>query len=249
LAYVCDVDGERLARAKDLGGKSPKAVADLRTILDDSAVDAVIVATPDHWHSPAAILACEAKKHVYCEKPCSHNVREGRLLVEAARRNDRVVQHGTQVRSTPMMIEAVRKLREGVIGDVLVAKVWNIQRRGSIGRGAPSEPPAGFDYDNWVGPATMIPYQANRVHGGWHWWYHFGTGDMGNDGVHDIDYGPPRASSSSAAAARRSSWPSGTRSRRSSYRWANRTPHGTWPISWTRSAASAARTATSKSAM
>jgi len=189
IAYVCDPDRDRLASgAKAVGGRAPRAVSDLRRVLDDKRVDAVIVATPDHWHAPAAILACKAGKHVYVEKPCSHTIREGRLLVEAARRNDCVVQHGTQVRSTTMMIEAVQALREGIIGEVLVAKAWNIQKRRSIGTGRPTDPPAGLDYDTWVGPATMIPYQANRVHGGWHWWYHFGTGDMGNDGVHDIDY-------------------------------------------------------------
>ncbi len=189
LAYLADADENRLgAAAKSSFGAGAKPVKDLREILDDKTVDAVIVATPDHWHAPAAILACEAGKHVYVEKPCSHNIREGRLLVEAARKNDRVVQHGTQCRSTSMMIEAMKKLREGIIGDVLAAKAWNIQHRGNIGKQQPSEPPANLDYDLWVGPATMIPYQENRVHGGWHWWYHFGTGDAGNDGVHDIDY-------------------------------------------------------------
>lgn len=189
LAWLCDVDTSRLASAsarfKQL---APKTANDIRRVLDDKTLDAVIVATPDHWHAPASILACDAGKHVYVEKPCSHNIREGRLLVDAARRNRRIVQHGTQVRSTDMMIQAVKLLREGIIGDVLVSKAWNIQRRGSIGHGKPTKPPAGLDYDNWVGPATMIPYQANRTHHGWHWWYHFGTGDMGNDGVHDIDY-------------------------------------------------------------
>lgn len=189
LAYVSDVDdARRAAAAKGFGVASNKAVADLRRILDDKSVDAVIVATPDHWHSIASILACDAGKHVYVEKPISHNIREGRLLVEASARNKTLVQHGTQSRSTPMMIEAVKMLRDGVIGDVLVAKCWNIQRRGSIGRGQETDPPAGFDYDTWVGPATMIPYRTNRVHNRWTWWYHFGTGDMGNDGVHDIDY-------------------------------------------------------------
>lgn len=189
LAYVSDVDdSRRAAAAKGFGVASNKAVADLRRILDDKSVDAVIVATPDHWHSIASILACEAGKHVYVEKPISHNIREGRLLVEASARNKTLVQHGTQSRSTPMMIEAIKMLRDGVIGDVLVAKCWNIQRRGSIGRGEETAPPAGFDYDTWVGPATMIPYRTNRVHNRWTWWYHFGTGDMGNDGVHDIDY-------------------------------------------------------------
>jgi predicted dehydrogenase len=189
LAYVCDVDASRRATAaRSLGVPESKAVSDLRKILDDKAVDAVIIATPDHWHSPAAILACNAGKHVYVEKPISHNVREGRLLVEAATRNRTLVQHGTQSRSTGMMQEAVKMLRDGIIGTVLVAKCWNIQRRGSVGRGQDTAPPAGFDYDAWVGPATMIPYRTNRVHNRWTWWYHFGTGDMGNDGVHDIDY-------------------------------------------------------------
>lgn len=189
IAYVCDADALRLATAaKALNIPAARAVGDMRKLLDDKSLDIVLVTTPDHWHSPASILACEAGKHVYVEKPISHNIREGRLLVEAAARNKVRVQHGTQCRSTQMMIDAVRLLRDGLIGTVLVAKCWNIQRRGSIGRGKDTDPPAGLDYDSWVGPATMIPYRSNRVHNRWTWWYHFGTGDMGNDGVHDIDY-------------------------------------------------------------
>jgi predicted dehydrogenase len=189
VAYACDVDeGRRGEAAKSLSVKSGHVMSDLRRVLDDKAVDAVIVATPDHWHSPASILACEAGKHVYVEKPISHNIREGRLLVEASLRNKTLVQHGTQSRSTRMMIEAVEALRNGVIGKVLAAKCWNIQRRGTIGRGRETDPPAGLDYDSWVGPAPMVPYRTNRVHNRWTWWHHFGTGDMGNDGVHDIDY-------------------------------------------------------------
>jgi len=189
VAYVCDVDeSRREAAAKSLGVDPSRTVHDLRRILDDKSVDAVIVTTPDHWHSPASILACDAGKHVYVEKPISHNIREGRLLVEASRRNNRLVQHGTQCRSTSMMIEAVTLLREGIIGDVKVAKCWNIQRRGSIGRGQDTDPPAGLDYDTWIGPVPMIPYRTNRVHNRWTMWYHFGAGDMGNDGVHDLDY-------------------------------------------------------------
>ena len=189
VAYVSDVDDSRRAAAtKTFDIRSNKAVADLRRMLDDRSVDAVIIATPDHWHSIAAILACDAGKHVYVEKPISHNIREGRLLVDASARNKTLVQHGTQSRSTSMMIDAVKLLRDGIIGNVMVAKCWNIQKRGSIGRGQDTAPPAGFDYDNWVGPATMIPYRTNRVHNRWTWWYHFGAGDMGNDGVHDIDY-------------------------------------------------------------
>ena len=135
VAYVSDVDdNRRAATAKSFDIPSNRAVADLRRILDDKSVDAVCIATPDHWHSIAAILACDAGKHVYVEKPISHNIREGRLLVEASARNKTLVQHGTQSRSTSMMIEAVTLLRDGIIGNVMVAKCWNIQRRGSIGR-------------------------------------------------------------------------------------------------------------------
>lgn len=189
VTWVCDPDNERRGRvAKSLGVPDNRSTPDLRQLLNDDALDAVVVATPDHWHSIASIMACNAGKHVYVEKPISHNIREGRLLAAAAARNKVHVQHGTQSRSTQMMIDAVRLLREGIIGNVMVAKCWNIQRRGSIGRGMETDPPAGFDYDTWVGPALMVPYRTNRVHNRWSWWYHFGTGDMGNDGVHDIDY-------------------------------------------------------------
>jgi predicted dehydrogenase len=189
VAWVCDVDEiRRLQAAKTLGVDPRNAVGDMRRILDEKSVDIVIVATPDHWHSPASILACDAGKHVYVEKPISHNIRESRLLVEAAARNNTLVQHGTQCRSTGMMIDAVKLLRDGIIGEVLTAKCWNIQRRGALPPGKDTDPPAGLDYENWIGPATMIPYRTNRVHNRWTMWYHFGAGDMGNDGVHDIDY-------------------------------------------------------------
>jgi len=187
VAYVCDPDETRRRPIQDRT-HAQHAVADLRRILDDPSVDAVVIATPDHWHAPTAILACEAGKHVYVEKPCSHNLREGRLLVEAARRNKRVVQHGTQSRSNPFIAGAMQMLREGVIGDVLVAKAWDIQRRVNIGRGTPSDPPPGVDYDLWVGPAEFVPFQANRFHYHWHWWYNFGVGGLGADGPHEIDY-------------------------------------------------------------
>jgi len=188
LAYLCDVDRHRLdAVQKKL--QADHTVGDLRRILDDQSVDAVVVATPDHWHTPAAILALAAGKHVYVEKPPTHNIREGRLLIEAARRHGRVVQVGTQNRSNEGVIEAMQMIREGAIGDVLTAKVINSQRRASIGHVQPSDPPAYVDYDLWVGPAPWLPYQANRLHYGWHWFYNFGTGDMGNDGVHDLDIG------------------------------------------------------------
>jgi predicted dehydrogenase len=191
LAYVCDVDETRLAAAvattEKLSGTAPQAVKDLRRVLDDKRVDAVWIATPDHWHAPATILACDAGKHVYVEKPCAHNIREGRLMIEAARRNSRVVQVGTQSRSTAHVRRAMERLKSGVIGQVLVSKAWNSQKRNSIGHAKPTNPPSTLDYDLWIGPAPMVPYQANLLPGIWRWWYNFGAGDMGNDGVHDID--------------------------------------------------------------
>ncbi len=191
IAYVCDVDSDRMNKAaqtvEDLTKRRPKTVKDFRRILEDKSVDAVIIATPDHWHAPATILACDAGKHVYVEKPCSHNIREGRLMLEAARNHKRVVQVGTQSRSTEHITKAVELLRGGAIGEVLVAKAWNSQLRGSIGHAKPASPPAHLDFDLWVGPAPMVPYQSNLLHANWRWWHAFGAGDMGNDGVHDID--------------------------------------------------------------
>ena len=160
LTWICDVDTRRLQNGQKLVRGSVKTSDDIRKVLADDSLDAVIVATPDHWHSPAAILACEAGKHVYVEKPCSHNVREGRLLVESARRNKRVVQHGTQVRSTTMMIDAVKLLRGGIIGDVKICKAWNIQKRGNIGRtgrvhSVPGQP-------NPLGLALVVPLRHRR---------------------------------------------------------------------------------------
>ena len=191
VAYVCDADSARMEAAaqttEKISGKKPKMEKDMRRVFEDKTVDATIVATPDHWHAPATILACEAGKHVYVEKPCSHNIREGRLMVEASRRYKRVVQTGTQSRSVPHVMKAMDLLRNGAIGEVLVSKAWNSQLRRSIGRAKPSDPPANLDYDLWVGPAKMRPYQSNLLPGIWRWWFDFGTGDMGNDGVHDLD--------------------------------------------------------------
>src|SRR5262249_47755369 len=148
---------------------------------------AVVIATPDHWHAPAMILACQAGKHVYVEKPCSHNLREGRLMVEAARKYKRVVQVGTQSRSVPYVRQALERIRDGAIGDVLMTKGWTNQLRVNIGHKKPSDPPTGLNYEMWLGPAPFVPYRSNYVHYNWHWWYNFGTGDIGNDGVHELD--------------------------------------------------------------
>ncbi len=186
VSHVCDPDQQRVDQALEVTG-ADHGVSDLRRILEDASVDAVVIAACDHWHAPAAILACEAGKHVYVEKPCGHNLREGRQMLEAARRHRRVMQHGTQSRSSPSIKKGIQMLHEGLIGKVLIAKSVNSQRRVNIGRQQPSKPPSHLDYDLWVGPAEWAGYQSNFVHYHWHWFEKFGTGDIGNDGVHGID--------------------------------------------------------------
>src|SRR5581483_8289026 len=191
ILYLCDVDERVYDRAAKVvaekKGKQPPLVKDLRRVLDDKSVDAVVIATPDHWHAPATILACNAGKDVYVEKPASHNLREGRLMVEAARRNKRIVQLGTQSRSRPSTQRAIELVRSGKIGKVLMAKAWDVQLRDNIGHKNDTTPPVGVDYDTWVGPAPFLPFNENRFHYTWHWNWNFGTGDMGNDGVHQLD--------------------------------------------------------------
>jgi len=186
LVCIADCHSNRL---EAVAKKFPRAktARGIREVLDDKSIDAIINATPVHWHAPGAIAACEAGKHVYVEKPCSHNFHEGRLLVEAARRNQRVVQHGTQVSSTSTIRAGIQLLREGMIGDVVEAVAWNIQRRAGQGRGKPTHPPAGLDYDRWLGPVPEIPYHDAFL-SGWNWQREFGTGEIGNDGIHDIEY-------------------------------------------------------------
>jgi predicted dehydrogenase len=187
VAWLVDPHKQRLAEVAAQYSGNVKTTDDVRRVLDDKSVDIVINATPVHWHAPGTILACDAGKHVYVEKPCSHNIREGRLMVEAARRNQRVVQHGTQVRSTSTIQQGVKLLRDGIIGEVLVARAWNIQRRAGVGPGKVVDPPADLNYDLWLGPVPMLPYR-DSFFGGWNWSRQFGTGEIGNDGVHDIDY-------------------------------------------------------------
>lgn len=191
VTHLCDADQASLERADQVivksGRPKPKTTNDMRRLFDDKEVDAVVVATPDHWHAPATILACDAGKDVYVEKPASHNIREGRLMVNAARRNARIVQVGTQSRSRPSSVKAVEMVRSGKIGKVIMAKAWNVQLRDDIGHKENSPVPDGVDYDTWLGPAPWIPFNENRFHYKWHWHWHFGTGDAGNDGAHQID--------------------------------------------------------------
>jgi predicted dehydrogenase len=192
ISHVCDVERTRLAAAvknATANGREPAGVTDMRRVFEDREVNAVFIATPDHWHAPAALLAMDAGKHVYVEKPCAHNIREGRLMIDAARRQRKVCQVGTQSRSSEHALTAMQLLREGAIGEILAVRVWNSQLRGNIGRRQPANPPDTLDYDTWVGPAPMVPYRSNMLPGSWRWFYNFGTGDMGNDGVHDLDIG------------------------------------------------------------
>lgn len=194
VAYVCDVDQRHLDYAIDRVGKvvkgetkPPRGVGDFRRILDDKAVDALVVATPDHWHSPAAILGCSAGKHVYVEKPCCHNPHEGELLVAAAEKYNRHVQHGTQRRTWPAMREAVERLKSGAIGRVLQARCFYYSNRPTIGNGKQTPPPEYLDWALWQGPAPEEPYRDNVAPYNWHWFWHWGTGELGNNGVHFID--------------------------------------------------------------
>ena len=191
IRYVCDVDSLRAeVCAEDISsadGKKPQAITDFRRILDDKQVDALVCAAPNHWHAPATIFGCSADKHVYVEKPCSHNPYEGELMVQAARKYNRAVQVGTQRRSSEGIRHAIAKLHEGVIGRVYLVRCWYDSTRGSIGLGKLVNVPPHIDYDLWQGPAPRRPYRDNVVHYKWHWRWHWGNGELGNNGVHSLD--------------------------------------------------------------
>ncbi len=191
IAYVCDVDSTVVEPALKIiektGRNRPPVVADIRRCLDDKSVDAIVMGTPIHWHAPGTILACQAGKDVYVEKPVSHNIREGRLMVNAARRYNRIVQAGTQLPSLPVTERFHNYVQEGKLGRVLMAKVWNVQLRRNIGRKSDEPIPAGLDYDIWTGPLPQLPFNRNRFHSTVNWHWHYGAGDIGNDGVHELD--------------------------------------------------------------
>ncbi len=191
VVSVCDVDETALSRvARTLGehqGVYPRRESDFRHVLDDSRVDAVVIATPDHWHAHMTTLACAAGKDVYLEPPIAHTVEEIEQVVRSAERAKRVVQVGLQQRSGDHFRSAVDFVRSGQIGEVWIAKAWTVHRRKSVGRHQPSDPPETLDFDLWRGPAPASPFYANRSHQNWRWFWDYGAGELGHLGVHLLD--------------------------------------------------------------
>ena len=192
VKYVCDLDEnvlrQRVAETTEITGKRPVALGDFRKALDDDAVDALVLGTPDHWHALPAIMACQARKDVYTEKPDGHNMIEGRTMVAAAKKYGRIVQLGTQSRSSAYVYRALDYLREGHLGRTHFAKAWESAQQRSIGHPPDCDPPEGVDYDFWLGSAPKRHFNPLRFHSNWRWFFDYGTGDLGNDGVHRLDY-------------------------------------------------------------
>ncbi len=191
IAALCDIDQsvlkKRVEMAEKLTGKKPATFTDFRKLLEDKSIDAVSIATPNHQHTLQTIWACQAGKDVYCEKPCAHNMFEARQIVAAANKYGRIVQHGTNSRSGPAVRDAVQKMKEGLIGDVYLSRGLCFKWRDTIGRTPASPVPEGVDYNLWLGPAPETPFTANRFHYNWHWFWDYGNGDMGNQGIHEMD--------------------------------------------------------------
>jgi predicted dehydrogenase len=193
IATLCDIDqrlfAEAVSEVEQLTGHQPDIQTEFRKVLEDKNIDAVTIATPNHWHALQTIWACQAGKDVYVEKPVSHTVEEGRKMVEAARKYNRVVQTGTQARSHPTVIRALEFIHGGGLGDIYMARGLCLKPRGSIGRVSDSEIPDGVDWDRFLGPAPYRPFNANRFHYKWHWFWDTGNGDLGNQGIHQADIG------------------------------------------------------------
>ncbi|MEZ4702334.1 MAG: Gfo/Idh/MocA family oxidoreductase [Rhodothermales bacterium] len=191
VGFLCDVDAAALGKCSatvaGMQDGAPKGFGDIRKMLESNDLDAVAIAVPDHWHTTAALMAMSAGKHVYLEKPGSHNPQEAHWLVEGQRRHNRLVQLGTQRRSSPVFMDAMAMVHDGMIGEVYLGKAWYANTRGSIGRGQPAAVPDGLDYALWQGPAPRRPFRDNLIHYNWHWFRHWGTGEACNNGTHHID--------------------------------------------------------------
>lgn len=191
LVYVSDVDTRAAAKCIDavakITGSKPKSMPDFRNALEAKDMDAIVVATPDHWHAPAALLAMKAGKHVYLEKPCSHSPEEGEILVEAAKKYGQVLQMGNQRRSWPNVVEAIKEIQSGAIGKPYFGKSWYTNKRGPIGIGKEAAVPDWLNWDLWQGPAPRRAFKDNYVHYNWHWFWHWGTGEALNNGTHMVD--------------------------------------------------------------
>ena len=191
IVAVCDVDESVLQNGSNMvekiTNKKPVGYTDFRKLLEDKSIDAVSIATPNHQHTLQTVWACEAGKDVYVEKPCSHNMFEAKQIVAAARRYNRMVQQGSQSRSSVALREAVQKMNEGLIGDIYLARGLCYKWRNTIGHTPVSDVPPGVNYDLWLGPAQKTPFTKNRFHYNWHWFWDFGNGDLGNQGIHEVD--------------------------------------------------------------
>ena len=191
VAAICDVDKRAIEKTvknvQEIQNKAPKGERDFRKSLENKNIDAVVIATPDHWHTPAALLALQAGKHVYLEKPVSYCPREGEMLIEATAKYGKVVQIGTQRRSFPRVVEAIQEVQNGAIGKVHFGKSWYANNRPSIGVGKIAAVPDWLNWDLWQGPAPRTVYKDNVVHYNWHWFWHWGTGEALNNGTHMVD--------------------------------------------------------------
>jgi predicted dehydrogenase len=191
IAALCDVDESHIAdklRMLDTESmRKPATYVDFRKLLEDKTIDAVSLASPNHWHTLQTIWACQAGKDVYVEKPCSHNVFESQQIIAAARKYNRIVQQGSQSRSSPALQEAVQRMRNGELGEIYMARGLCYKWRDTIGRTPVSAVPAGVDYDLWTGPAPKREFTKNRFHYNWHWFWDTGNGDLGNQGIHEVD--------------------------------------------------------------